>query len=250
MNITMENIDRRLTTSPTPLTPSADDKEKHPPPFTNFYTKDILYYFDAKFGTFDQYDIYLQRHLSDWKQDLHFQHFHSLYVQYRTFNDHIDSLGKILKTMEKSHDSIKGTIQHLTLVLHEKGLQLRIRSISNQTQSPSITFSEPLAESLSDDSAISYASTSPEPKPVPPPHRHNKWEFCQTCKYPTKYDHVLWAMGRDDYDRRTCRCAKPSEETPDPGPLAPPLPEAVEPRPSYPHPATPHCKKCDASHIK
>ena len=56
----MENIDRRLTASPTPLSPSADDKENHPPPFTNFYTKDILYYFDAKFGTFDQCDIYLQ----------------------------------------------------------------------------------------------------------------------------------------------------------------------------------------------
>ena len=149
--------------------------------------------------------------------------------------------------MEKSRDSIKGTIQHLTLVLHEKGLQQRIRSISNQTQSPSVTFSEPLAESLSDDSAISYASTSPEPKPVPPPRRCNKREFCQTCRYPIKYDHVLWAMGQDDYNRRTCRCAKTSDETPDPETPITPLPEVVEPRPS---PATPHCKKCDASHIK
>ena len=98
----MENTDRLRTTSPSPMTPSDGDKENHPPPFTNFYTKDMLYYFDAKFSTFEQYPNYLQRHLSDWQQDPHFQHFHSLYVQYCTFNDHINSLRKILKTMEKS----------------------------------------------------------------------------------------------------------------------------------------------------
>ena len=129
----MENTDRLRTASPSPMTPSDDDKENHPPPFTTFHTKDIIYYFDAKFPTFEQYSNYLQHHLLDWQQDLHFQHFHSMYVQYRTFNDHIDSLGKILKTMERSRDSIKGTIQHLTPLLHEKGLQDKIRSITNRT---------------------------------------------------------------------------------------------------------------------
>ena len=209
----MENIDCQLSASSTLLNPSADDKENHPPPFTNFHTWDILYYFDAKFGTFEQYSKYLEQHLSDWQLDLHFQHFHSLYVQYSTFNDHIDSLGKILKTMEKSCDFIKGTIQHLAPLLHEKGLQDRIRSITNQTQPPSASLSEPFPDSSSNDSAILYASTSPEPKPVPPPWRHNEQEFCQTCKYPLKYDHILWAMGWDNYNGCTCRCPKP-EKTP------------------------------------
>ena len=127
----MENTDQHLSTSPTPVSPSTSDKENHPPPFTNFHTWDILYYFNAEFGTFDQYSKYLQHHLSNWQQDPHFQHFPSLYVQYCTFNDHIDSLGKILKTMEKSWDSIKGTIQYLTPLLHKKGLQDSIISITN-----------------------------------------------------------------------------------------------------------------------
>ena len=38
----MENTDQLRTTSPSPMTPSDNDKENHPPPFTNFYTKDIL----------------------------------------------------------------------------------------------------------------------------------------------------------------------------------------------------------------
>ena len=126
-------------------------------------------------------------------------------------------------------------------LLHEKGLQDRIRSITNQTQSSS----EPLADSISDDSTLSYASTSPEPKPVPPPRRCYEREFCQTCRYPTKYDHILWAMRKDDYEGQTCRC--PKESTADKPPI---LPEAIEPRPVYPHPSTPHCKKCDALHIK
>ena len=115
-------------------------------------------------------------------------------------------------------------------------------------QPSSISLSEPLPESSSDDSAISYTSTSPEPKPIPPPHRHNEREFCQTCKYPVKYDHVLWEMGQDKYEGHTCKCPKPVEDTLKAEPPA--LPETVEPRPVYPCPPPPYCKKCDASHIK
>ena len=147
----------QLSASPTLLDPSTNDKENHPPPFTKFHTRDILYYFNTKFSTFDQCSKYLQHHLSDWQLDPHFQHFHSLYVQYCTFNNHINSLGKILKMMEKSQDSVKGTIQHLTPLLHEKGLQDQIRSITNQMQPSSVSLSKPLPESSSDDSAISYA---------------------------------------------------------------------------------------------
>ena len=245
----MENTDQPLSASPTLLNPSPDDKENHPPLFTDFHTRDIIHYFDAKFETFDQYLLYLQRHLSDWQSDPHFQHFHMAYVHYPTMNDHIESLGKTLKTMEKTRDNLKGTMNRLSPLLHEKGLQNKIRSITNHTQSPSISFADPISESISDDSALSYTSTSPEPLPVPPPRRRNEQEFCQTCKYPLKYNHILWAMGRDDYDGCTCRCPKPEKDTPDTEPIA--VPEMLEPRPTYPcNLSTPLCKKCNAFHIK
>ena len=245
----MENTTQLLSSSPTPLNPSPDDKENHPPPFTDFHTQDIIPYFDAKFENFNQYLLYLQQHLSDWKPDPHFQNFHMAYIHYRTMNDHIDSIGKTLKTMEKTQDNLKGTMNHLTPVLHEKGLQNKIRSITIHTQSPSVSFTDPISKSISDNSALSYTSTSPEPLPVLPPWRRNEREFCQTCKYPLKYDHILWAMGQDDYNGYTCRCPKPEKDTPDTEPIA--VPETLEPRPTYPHNlSTPLCKKCNAFHIK
>ena len=138
--------------------------------------------------------------------------FPTVSLQYQTMNDHIDSLGKVLKTLEKTQDNLKGTINHLTPILHKKGLQNKIRSITNCIQSPSVSFADPISESTTNDSMLAYTSTSPEPKPVPPPQRHNEQEFCQTCQYPLKYDHVLWAMGWDDYKGHTCRCPM-SEDT-------------------------------------
>ena len=245
----MENTDQPLSASLSPLNPSPDDKENHPPPFTDFHTRDIIHYFDAKFETFNQYLLYLQRHLSDWQSDPHFQHFHTAYVHYRTMNDHIESLGKTLKTMEKTWDNLKGTMNCFAPILHEKGLQKKIRSITNHTQSPSVSFANPISESISDDSTLSYTSTSPEPLPVPPPRRCNEREFCQTCKYPLKYNHILWAMGQDNYNGPTCRCPKPEKDIPNTEPTT--VPETLEPRPTYPRNlSTPLCKKCNAFHIK
>ena len=211
---TMENTNQPLSSSLTLLSPSPDDKENHPPLFTDFHIRDIIHYFNTKFETFDQYLLYLQWHLSDWQPDPHFQHFHTAYVHYQTMNDHIDSIGKTLKTMEKTRDNLKGTINCLTPVLHKKGLQSKIQSITNHTRSSSVSFADPISESISDDSTLSYTSTSPEPLPVPPPQRCNEQEFCQTWKYPLKYNHILWAMGQDNYDGCTCRCPKPEKDTP------------------------------------
>ena len=116
----MENTTQLLSSPLTLLNPSPDDKENHPPLFTDFHTWDIIHYFDAKFETFNQYLLYLQQHLSDWQPDPHFQHFHTAYVHYRTMNDHIDSIGKTLKTMEKTRDNLKGTMNRLTPILHKK----------------------------------------------------------------------------------------------------------------------------------
>ena len=46
----------------------------------------------------------------------------------------------------------------------------------------------------------------------------------------------------------SCKCPKPVEDTLEAEPLA--LPETVKPRPVYPCPPAPYCKKCDTSHIK
>ena len=121
----MENTTQPLSSSLTLLNPSPDEKENHPPPFTDFHTWDIIHYFDTKFETFDQYLLYLQQHLSDWQPDPHFQHFHMAYVHYRTMNDHIDSIEKTLKTMEKTWDNLKGTMNCLTPVLHKKDSRTR-----------------------------------------------------------------------------------------------------------------------------
>ena len=166
----MENTDQPLSASLTLLSPSPDDKENHPPLFTDFHTWDIIHYFDAKFETFDQYLLYLQRHLSDWQSNLYFQHFHTAYIHYRTMNNHIELLGKTLKTMEKTRDNLKGTMNRLASVLHEKGLQNKIRSITNHTQPPSVSVRghppNPVSLTKSDNPALTSI-----PTPYVPPHR-------------------------------------------------------------------------------
>ena len=89
--------------------------------------------------------------------------------------------------MEKTRDNLKGTMNHLTPVLHETGLQNKIRSITNHTQSPSVSFADPISESIPDNSALSYTSTSPEPLPVPPPQSKNSVEHASTLSSTITY---------------------------------------------------------------
>ena len=253
----MESLTNQpLSESPTPLSPTSEEnKENHPPPFLAFNIEELIHYFDAKFDSYTQYHEYIHRHLTDWMNDPYFQIFHASYIQHRTLIDQIDSLGKVIKTLGNADSAIKSTINNTIPHLKSRGFQVRIRSTLTQspsgTQAPSITILPPSdspSGNSSDSSAISYTSTSPEPKPICPPRRQGIREICTKCRYPTEYDHTLWARGLDEYDGYTCRCPKVAKEALEEGQIADS--DIIEPKPTYPNLSTPLCPKCKAYHIR
>ena len=115
-----------------------------------------------------------------------------------------------------------------------------------------ITLSHHLCLSLTPSPSL-FLTTLHYPIQAPPLNLYqyhlHKARILSNMQVPLKYDHILWAMGRDDYDGHTCRCPKPEKDAPDTEPIA--VPETLEHRPTYPHNlSTPLCKKCNAFHIK
>ena len=170
----------------------------------------------------------------------HFQHFHMAYIHYRTMNYHIDSIEKTLKTMEKTQDNLKGTMNCLTPpVLHEKGLQNKIRSITNHTQSPSVSFADPISKTIPHYPVQALLLNHYQYHPHKDAMNKNSVKPASTLLSMITYS---WP-----WDKTITMDTE--KDTSDTEPIA--VPETLEPRPTYPcNLSTLLCKKCNAFHIK